>query len=49
MPFDILIVLLIVCTSFVCVFLVSTPGEKFINAIKRLMGIGNIERRNRDG
>jgi hypothetical protein len=49
MPIDKLIVLLIVCTSFVCVFLVSTPGEKFIKAIKRFMGIGNGERRNSDG
>lgn len=49
MPFDTLIVLLIVCTSVVCVFLVSTPGEKFIKAIKRLIGIGKSERRNSDG
>jgi hypothetical protein len=49
MPFDTLIVLLIVCTSVVCVFLVSTPGEKFIKVINSLMGIGHNERRNRDG
>jgi hypothetical protein len=49
MPIDALIVLLIVCATFVCIFLVSTPGEKFIKAIKRLMGIENGERRNSDG
>ena len=44
---DTLILLLFVCASFVCIFLVSVPGQKFMKALKRLKGKG--ERRNGDG
>jgi hypothetical protein len=49
MPIDTLIVLFIVCAVFVCIFLLSAPGEKFMKALKRLTRLGNGERRNSDG
>ena len=43
---DTLILLLLVCISFVCIFLVSAPGQKFVKALKSLRRLGNGERRN---